>query len=505
MPERKLVNINDMPKWFKALYILAPVLGVLLITNQLDNDFFFIYKTGEFVTNNGFPTTDFLSMHGSMHIIVQQWLSAVIYYFLYSKLGEFGAIAFVYVCYALFCVLMHKLTRLITDNLFVASMFSFVADVLAATMFETTRPQAMTFLLILLAVYMLECFVQKGKTVYLCVLPVISLALINLHAAMWLMLFVFAAPYAAAALPIKLGKIKLEPCCSFIKLLVCGAACFGVGFVNPYGIEAMKYIFTSFGYDEINKNINEMAKTSAANSSGTVFFIVLAAFMCLAIFAKKKAFSTRFVLLFLGTTLMAFMNLKSIAYFIVGGVPAFSYMLKDAEIKLPVDEKKPSDKKDSKKLRMLIVAFAAMIVVLVVALVTQAGNTQAPENEAKSEYAALDEIVAILDKEDKDDVVLFAGFNQGQYFEFYGYHPYIDGRAELFLEDNNKEYNYLKEYFDLEKGKIYYRDFVDKYDFNYLVVDNAMPYLSTSLEHDSDFELVYTSDYAKLFKLKDNG
>ena len=161
MSDNNRININDMPKWFKAFFVLAPVLGCLLIATHIDNDFYFIYKTGEHILSNGFPTNDFLSMHSSMHIICQQWLSAVIYYLLYSKLGTLGAVGFVFICYALFCAVMFKLTRLITNNFFVASVFSFVADMLAAVMFEKTRPQAITMLLILLAVYFLESFAIK--------------------------------------------------------------------------------------------------------------------------------------------------------------------------------------------------------------------------------------------------------------------------------------------------------------------------------------------------------
>ena len=501
MPDKRRININDAPKWFKALYIFAPVIGLILVSLQLDNDFYFIYKTGEQIITSGFPHSDFLSMHSSMHIIAQQWLSAVIYYFLYSKLGVVGAIGFVYICYGLFCVTMHKLCVQITDNLFIGCVFAFIADMLAAVMFEKTRPQAITMLLIALELYLLESFVKKGKMFYLFFLPVISLALINLHAAMWPMLFVFAAPYVAASLPLKLGKINQEPCCSFVKLLICGAVCFAVGFANPYGWEAMTYIFSSFGYDEINSIIIEMQKPSLATAWGIVLFITIAIMALIAVLYKKKAFTTRFVLLYFGTLLMAMLTAKSIAYFIIGGIPAFSYLLKDAEIYLTIDEGK-RDAKERKKLIVLVALFVAMLGVLGAVVANQSTNTNSEDKKMLAEYESLDEIVEILDKENKDNVILFADFNQGQYFEFKGYHPYIDGRAELFLKDNSKEFNYLKEYNELNSAKLYYKDFVDKYGFTYLVVEPNSSYLMTSLSHDDDYEVVYESEHAKLFKLK---
>ena len=501
MPEKKRLNINDAPKWFRAIYLIAPVFGLILVGTDIDNDFFFIYKTGEYIVNNGFPTTDFLSMHSSMQIIAQQWLSAVIYYFAYELLGKAGVIMFVMLCYSLFCVLMYRLTQAITDNPFIAGMVSLAADLLAATMFETSRPQAITMLLILLELLMLECFVKKGKIVYLCILPLISLALINLHAAMWAMMFVFAAPYVAAAIPFKFKSIRREPCCSFVKLLICGVVCFAAGFINPYGFKAMTYILTSFGYDEISNNIFEMRSPSVSDPSGAILFISLAVFACIAIFFKKRAFTTRFVLLFAGTALMALMNAKSIAYFIVGGIPAFSYLLKDAEIILTIDEGKRS-KQDRKKLTVLITLFVVMIGVLAGTVIYQSGNTESTDTKMEYEYEALDEIIEILEKENKDDIILYTGFNHGQYLEFYGYHPYIDGRAELFLEDNNGDFNYLKEYFDVNSANIYYKDFVDKYHFNYLIVNDSNQYLLMSLTHDDDYEILYESDYATLFKLK---
>ena len=506
MPENSKTNINNTPKLLKLLCIFAPLLGFFVISNTLDSDFYFIYKTGEYVVNNGFPTVDFLSMHSSMHIIAQQWLSAVLFYFVYSKLGESGMIALVYICYALLCVVMYRLTTRISNNFPVSCAFSFVADILIAMMYEYTRPQSITLLLIVLELYLLESFVRKNKIIYLAFLPLISVALINLHAAMWGMLFVFALPYAAAALPVKLGKFRQEPCCSFIKLLVCGAVCFAVGFINPYGLEAMTYIMSSFGSSDINSLIIEMQKPSLATSWGIVLFGVLFVLTCITAAYKKRAFSTRFVLLFAGTLFMALLNAKSIAYFIVGGLPAFSYMLKDARIKLnPPEKKEQAEKGDGKRavllIGLLVVALGALVAVIV-APPSDKTTDNADVAPAITERKALNDIVAILDKENPENVVLFADFKQGQYFEFYGYHPYIDARAELYLKKNNKEFDYLNEYLRLKNGGLYYKDFVDKYGFTYLAVSSSNHTLGTALEHDDDYELLYESEYADLYRLK---
>ena len=502
MPSKQKININDMPKWFKLLYILAPAAGLILIPALLDNDFYFIFTTGEYIVKNGFPTTDFLSMHTTMNIIPQQWLTGVLFYFLYTYLGKWGVIGFVYLCYGLMCVIIHKLTMLISENQFIASIMTFCATMLMTVMFEKTRPQAITYVIIVAELYFLECYVQKKKLIYLFLLPVLSVLQINFHCSMWVMLFVFAAPYAAAALPIKVGKIKQEPCCSFIKLAVCGIACFVAGFLNPYGLKAITYITTSFGYSEIDNLVVEMDKTSLEDISGVLLFALFAVLLVITLVLKKRNYSTRFVLLFAGTAFMALLNVKSIAYFLIGGIPAFSYMVKDIQIFLPVDDKK-RDKKEKRKLIILIGLFVVMLGFLAGALTFNSRNTESISNESVKEYEALDEIVSILDKENREDIILYAGFDFGQYIEFNGYHPYIDGRAELFLKDNNGEYDYLKEYVDLRNTNIYYKDFINKYNFNYLIVSDTDKYLAISLANDDDFELVYDSEYVQLFKLKD--
>ena len=67
----KRISINSMPKWFLLLLNLLPLVFALTIKSSIDNDFYFLYPTGEYIVNNGFPTTDFLSMHSTMTIVVQ--------------------------------------------------------------------------------------------------------------------------------------------------------------------------------------------------------------------------------------------------------------------------------------------------------------------------------------------------------------------------------------------------------------------------------------------------
>ena len=502
MDGSKRINLNDAPRAFKIYLMLLSAAGFLLISYSLDNDFYFLYPTGKYIVENGFPVKDFLSMHSDMSIIVQQWLTDVLYYFIYSKLGTLGMLAFVCICYAVFSYLFFKLLMLITENFTISGLCAFATNILLATMYMRTRPQIITYILIATELYMLEKFVRTKKTKYLFVLPVISLLLINFHSSMWLMMFVFALPYAANAIPFKFKEHKQEPCCSFSKLLICGIICLAVGFINPYTYKSMLYIFTSFGISEINNNIVEMQPATFANSIGKVFFAIIIVMLVIIILTRKNNIITRFALLFAGTAIMTAMNVKSFAYFVIGGMAAFAYYCKDFNFFITITKSKRTPKEKRK-----IILLVAIIVMLVLGLVVYKAsgiddNVENAEPDSESTYEDLDKVIDILDKSE-DEVILFAGFNNGQYLEFNGYHPYIDGRAELFFKVNNKDFDYFEEYSKMQRGSLYCGDFIDKYHFNYLVLDECDETLEIWLNHDDRYEKVYDSENIDLYKLKE--
>lgn len=494
----RLVNVNKIPKPFKIMLALLPAIGLILIPIELDNDFYFLYPTGEYIINNGFPTTDFLSMHSTMEIIVQQWLSDIIFYEVYSLLGLVGIVGIIYISYALFALLMFKLCRLITENHFITCCITFLSSILMAAMFFRSRPQIFTFIIMLAELYMLEKFVKSGKLKDLIGIPVLSLLLINLHSSMWAMLFVFMLPYFAGAIKLNFKKLRQDPCCSFPKLLIIAVISFAMGFINPYGTKAMTYIFTSFGYEEISGYISEMAAIQLGNATGYLMFVIIFVFVAIMLL-KRGNFSTRFVLLYIGTLVLALGTQKSISYFVIAGFPAMAYYMKDFTFDLKItDNNNPKDKRK----RIILIGILIVLIAIACATLLNPNNENGNEDVViqSSRYTDLDNIVDIIEENEDNDVILYAGFNHGQYLEYKGLHPYIDGRAELFLKDNNNEYDYMKEYVDLKSGDIYYKDFVDKYDFNYLVVDEQNERLMyNSLLNDNDYSVIYDGEQIKLF------
>ena len=496
--ETRKININDAPKWFKAIMLLAPVLGILLIDTGLNNDFYFLYPTGEYILNNGFPVTDFLSMHSSMGIIVQQWMSAVAFYLVYSRLGQAGLVALLYLCYALLCVLVFWFCNRVSENFFISAVCAFVCDLLMAITFIRTRPQIFTYLILLAALCVLEAGVKSKSIKPLIALPFLSVLLINFHAAMWPMLFVLASPYLFAAMPIKLGKFRQDPEGGFWALFAVCAVSFAAGFFNPYGLKAMFYMFSTVGHPYINQLIGEMAPVYKQGESLIILGALLAGMLIATLKCKSRSFSSRFVLLFFGTLLLALMNFRSYAMFFIAGIPAFGYCVKNIQPSITVTEKEEKGGKGRKALAI------AMVIILAVVCGIVISNSDSAEEEAQPEqvltaYGILDDFCEILEPE-KDNLVLYTGYEYGAYMEYKGYHPFIDARAELFVKRINGEEDYIKELCDVLGGRADYKPFFEKYGFNYFIVNTGEGNLYEQMMNDGDYELIKQESVMCLFK-----
>ena len=197
------------------LFLLFMPILLFFVTFKIDNDFWFLISTGKTILNKGFITIEPFTIHEGLVFLPQQWLTDIIFYLLYSKLGIYGIFFFLMFINIIVIFIMYKLCLLITNNKIKLSLLiTIITDFLLEILVFTTRPQVFDILFLLLELYLLELYIKKKKNKYLIGLPIISLLMINLHASIWPMIFVILFPYY-------LGKIKLKyftstrlKCCS---------------------------------------------------------------------------------------------------------------------------------------------------------------------------------------------------------------------------------------------------------------------------------------------------
>ena len=305
----------------KTKKVLLFLLGIpfLFVPESLDNDVWFLLNSGRYVFENGIPFTEPFTIHADFSFVMQQWLTASLFWLLYENLGTAGLFALIIVCYGLIITVTYRLClRLSGGDFPVAYGVTFLISA-SVSSFMITRPFMISALLFALEIYLLESFIATGKNGYLFFLPILSLAEINFHAAMWPVLFVVLVPYWIDAFSFKVFFIRGQ---GYPKktLLIVTALMVLAGFVNPYGLDAMFYLFRSYGYSEISNLVMEMKPANINNLTGkwifgTILFVTLVYSLC-----RKGTSRLRYILLTLGMAYLAVSSVRGILFFSFFGV-----------------------------------------------------------------------------------------------------------------------------------------------------------------------------------------
>ena len=177
-------------------FVLAPI--------TLQNDTFYTIKIGEHIINNGIDMKDPFSWHEDLPYTYPHWAYDTATYLVYH-LGEItgiqnGGMLFIYLATAILACVLGVLIyitccRISKNNLisFFLTMFTIflIRDFIAA------RAQLVTFILFVLTILFIESYIETNKKRYLFGLIIISIAIANIHVAVWPFFFVLFMPYIA--------------------------------------------------------------------------------------------------------------------------------------------------------------------------------------------------------------------------------------------------------------------------------------------------------------------
>ena len=493
----KIINfIKD--KWIWSLYAL-PLLMFCTVNSQVDNDTWFLLNNGRYVFYHGIPHTDPFTIHEGLHYVMQQWLSSLSFFTIYKFFGKYGLLSLSIILTIITAILVYKISYLITKNKKVSLLIN-IFTILISTRFLVLRPQAITYIILLLETYLLELYVQKNNNNYLIPLPFLSLLLINCHMTMWYLQFIFLLPFIANSFNIKkvtIDKVRLKP------LIIVALIMFLVGFINPYHHEAITFTFKAYGTKEINEIIDEMKPPSIAdNYIWTINILLLFLTILILIINKKATLDIRFFCFLFGLFFLSALHVKTCAYFALWYSYIFSYLIKDIKLKIKIDNIHLLKIIEELKIEISLLS-PILIVLLIVVLFSNFSLT----------HPYLDRTINYLENNyNKKDVVLFIDYNNGGYTEFRGFKSYIDPRAELFFKKANGKKDIFLELYSME----YYVDdfdfesFLKEYNFTHILVAKNLG-LYYYLENNPNYTLedeIYEYDngktpFMKLYVRKD--
>lgn len=466
------------PKFLIYLLLFLVVITSFLRNITLDNDTWFLLSHGKYVLENKIPFIEPFSIHEGFSFVMQQWLSAVIFYLVYSVFGKLGLRILISLIFSLIIYVILKLTLLISNNKFyLASLITFFISVLLLPCI-VSRPQIFTYLILLLAIYLFELYIKTRKIKYLYILPILSFLLINLHASMWFMLFLFLLPFIIDSFNFKLKLIHGSNYFS-IHIIIVIILMFLTGFLNPYDLDAITYIFKSYNIKEINNYVSEMNLVSIKEFQGIVryffIFIVLSIYMLY----KKNDLKLRYFLLLVGTIYLGISSYKGYNLFILGGIYPLSYYLNK-------DFMEYNKKNYSKKYLVL----TSLTIVLVAGLLITINKFF---NHESIYDTPIQLSINYLEKNYSKNIKLYTDYSNGSYAMFKGFKVYIDPRAEVYLKSNNKKEDIYIEYYNLQNNLIKVEDFLEKYNFDVILVDTKdkiYDYLNNK-ENNSLYKEVY--------------
>ena len=461
--------------WLYIALFAFPLVLTLLYVKSLDNDIWYLLSEGRYIVTHGIYHIDPLSMHEGLQVVVQNWLSASIFWIIYDLFGEMGLLFLILICNFFICFMLYKICNLISDKNYVLSLLiMFLCDITLTSHYIVSRPQIFSFILLLGVIYVLELYAKTEDKKYLIWLPILSLIEANLHASLWWMIFLFTLPYVIDSFKIKFLNtqgFKKKPL--FIAILLA----FLVGFINPYGYKMITFIFTSYGDKYMHLYINELLPYSFSNNLGKHMFITFGMIAFCYAFFREGHIRFRYLCLFAGTLLLGFMSVKGFSHFILVSFFPMAYFFKDI---FPKDFSELDNKSRAfiKGMLMLVsgICFAAFIFLL----------TKAPA-KVELKHDAQDVMTYMIKKFDPNDVTIYSSFNNGGFVEFYGYKPYIDPRAELYLKKNNKKDDIFEELYKLQHRELDVESFISKYNFTHLLVQNSDVLYNNSYVQDKYF------------------
>ena len=198
--EKKKINIK-----FNVLAIIAIIIFCFAISPKtLQNDTFYTIRIGELILNNGIDMQDHFSWHEDLAYTYPHWAYDTGIYLIYH-LGEItglpdGGMLFVYIStIVLACilgVLIYCINNKLTKNQLVSLVIT-LASMYLLKDFIAARAQLVTFILFALTILFIESFLETKKKGYLVGIVLISIAIANIHVAVWPFFFVLFLPYIA--------------------------------------------------------------------------------------------------------------------------------------------------------------------------------------------------------------------------------------------------------------------------------------------------------------------
>lgn len=444
-----------------------------LIFFRIDPDYLWHIKAGEEMFKNGLLRKDIFSWSvNGKYWMSHEWLFEIIIYSLKSLTGNYHVLIYVFLSIIALLLIIFLCNR---DNFLKNIPFTFIwflMFIIVLFGYVQARPHLFSFSFLAITIYVLYDLYKNEDSKKIFILPLLTILWANFHGGSSNLVYLLCLLFIIGGLfSFKFSKIESKRFTKkqFIKYLFIMILCMICVCINIHGVKMFIYPYVNMMDDVMINNIGEWQSTSLNNLYHYIYYICLVIIIGTMLFSKKKI---EFMdLLLIGFS--CYLGLKSIRFWmyliIISSFVIFNYV---------------KERKEDKGTITCICIFSILLLFMFLV-------------ESKSifsiEYRYLlnDEVIDLLN--DKNPKRLYNMYDYGGELVYNDILVFIDGRADLY-----SKYNY-KDYLNISKLEGDYVELIDKYDFDYLLVDKNYP-ISTYLKYNDLYNLIYSKDDVLLYE-----
>lgn len=479
----KNTNIYNMILFF----IFISTVIIIPLKQLCDPDMFWHIQTGEYVIKNiTVPHSDVFSYYGienNLYWTAHEWLSDIIFYFIYSIGGYKLLRLFPSFILGIICLIMFYNTKdAKKDNIF--TYISYFTVLFTLAIFSEVRPHMFSFLLFTIEIIILNKFKNTNNIKPLYFIPLLGVLWSNLHGGSSALILIIILFYILfSIIKIKIEKVETEPFSkTMIKHLIIIFFLTMLGLcINPYGYKMLLYPITNMLDTTMLSSIVEWQSPNFHTPEGIVIYCIIMYITCILILHPKKI-SLLEIALYGAFIYLSLKSIRQISYCVIALFPIVLYR--------PLDFIK-INKDDTKNIMNFIVVVLTSVFVIffsTIQLTKPDLDLQLyPSNEAMTKIEKLEPNRMLND------------YDWGGYFikEFANtkIKPFIDGRADIYSKVTMNDYS-----------KLYYlipgwEDILEKYRFDTIIMKPDSVLINELLKT-PDWELYFEDETTKIIKLK---
>ena len=486
---------ESVPGYCRWLLLVALMIIAAFATfdyaGAQDSDQWWLLATGEYIINNGIPQMNPWSVFDDQHIVIQQWIPAVLTFASYSAFGYIGFGIVVLIMTALLTTCSLGLVMTVSDKRpSELSFFAIAMMIGACSAYLSIRPQAWSMVFFIQIMIILEKYRRTNNKKFLILLPIIVAIHANFHLSMMPFDLIIVACYIIPSIKTKRIATGISNY-SRVPLLVSFFFMLLATLLNPYGLDGALYLFNSYGSAAYGNYIAEMGTIAPADSYYGTLMVIMLVLGTIAIGKNgAKQIDLPLTLLFLLTAVLSFQHVRNVWLVAVFALPLFASSMRGVCLSPRV----VFFRDDMAKIG---VSALGVVTVLISGIIMGTQElSEEPQDNATTPIIA----VQWLDSNASKNAKVFTHFNAGGYLEWNGYKVGMDARPELWNSSISKNgadrYN---EYIDMTKNKVSVASYLDGKDFDFAIVNDNTK-IQTYLNGSSEWVLATKGEGYSLYQ-----